>query len=140
MFSVPQQTVVSQHLQQQAPRPGQMYSQVPDLLNRGALQSGGGGDRGSLGSTGTEDSNGSSSSHPSTPHSFPSTPSSGFPPPPNSLMTSYPPPPRGHLTRGKFISIINFSRRPRMLNSNIFVIPPRTTKFGIDSVPEPPHY
>ncbi|BFZ02753.1 hypothetical protein BsWGS_05792 [Bradybaena similaris] len=80
-----------QQQQQQQHKPVQMYGQVPDLLNRGPSGSTGSAgqhyysasDRGSMESSNTDDS------QPVTPHSFPSTPSSHFPPPPSSMLASY---------------------------------------------------
>lgn len=84
-----------QLLQQQKPatKTGHMHGPVPDLLNRGPIFSSHqyGGDRGAVENPNIEDS------QPTPPHSFPCSPSSNYPPPPSSLLTSYPP--RSPLTR-----------------------------------------
>lgn len=115
-----------QQQQQQQKKTGHMYGPVPDLLSRGTVYSpahqynNGGGERGSIESSGTDES------HPSTPHSFPSTPSSNYPPPPSSLLASYPP--RSPLTRGEIPVIVpshsacncshSFNSPPYLLNSH----------------------
>ncbi|XP_055874760.1 caskin-2-like isoform X4 [Biomphalaria glabrata] len=109
-----QQQQHQQHLQKLNSKPGHMFGPVPDLLSRGPPVFGtvsttvtihshsGGSDRGSLESSSTEDS------QPNTSHSFPSTPSTGYPPPPPaSLISSYPP--RSPLTRDTSCADSGFS-------------------------------